>query len=43
MEVHKHLHDVTYKKKWAEYLLEFSPLLAFNKAMCVRLIFFVLF
>jgi len=23
MEVHKHPHDVTHKKKWAEYLLEF--------------------
>ena len=23
MEVHKHPHDVTHKKKWREYLLEF--------------------
>jgi hypothetical protein len=26
MEVHKHPHDVTHKKKWGEYLLEFSML-----------------
>jgi hypothetical protein len=26
MEVHKHPHHVTHKKKWAEYLLEFSML-----------------
>ena len=23
MEVHKHPHDVTHKKKWGEYILEF--------------------
>ena len=27
MEVHKHPHHVTHKKKWAEYLLEFFMLL----------------
>jgi hypothetical protein len=26
MEVHKHAHHVTHKKKWSEYLLEFSML-----------------
>src|SRR3982751_6006674 len=26
MEVHKHPHHVTYKKKWGEYLLEFLML-----------------
>src|SRR5690349_25121155 len=26
MEVHKHPHHVTHKKKWGEYLLEFSML-----------------
>ena len=26
MEVHKHLHDITHKKKWPEYLLEFLML-----------------
>src|SRR5215467_7503331 len=26
MEVHKHSHDVTHKKKWSEYLLEFLML-----------------
>jgi len=26
MEVHKHPHHVTHKKKWGEYLLEFSLL-----------------
>src|SRR5664279_12127 len=26
MEVHKHPHDITHKKKWGEYLLEFLML-----------------
>src|SRR5215470_14225684 len=26
MEVHKHPHDVTHKKKWSEYFLEFLML-----------------
>jgi len=35
MEVHKHPHHLTHKKKWGEYLLEFSALVGVRAGLCV--------